>query len=226
MFLLQKILLNNSIKEIAARQMIKDKLPKQTTGFLYNINETVIEKEKYTRELFKKLHILRKIKHKKAVKRLKNMFAAAQLLQGFTASRIHKSKISSSCRYDKKSLTTFYKQNLVRYIVHINLTSTNTLVSVTDIKGNVKLFYSSGQVNLKGKQKTKQPAALINILKRLLLKAKFMQNEPLAIHFKNTRSHYEAFIVKMLKTKFFIKTIRSYNTQPHNGCRPKKIKRF
>nr|YP_010242145.1 ribosomal protein S11 [Minutocellus polymorphus]QTI83146.1 ribosomal protein S11 [Minutocellus polymorphus] len=141
-------------------------------------------------------------------------------------SQMHESKMPLSCRYDKKSLTTLYKQNLVSYIVHINLTSTNTLVSVTDIKGNVKLFYSSGQVNLKGKQKTKQPAALINILKRLFLKAKFMQNEPLAIHFKNTRSHYEAFIVKMLKTKFFIKTIRSYNMQPHNGCRPKKIKRF
>ena len=226
MFLLQKILSNNSIKKIAARRMIKDKLPKQTTGFLSDINETVIEKEKYTHELFKKLQILRKIKHKKAVKRLKEVFAAAQLLQSLKVSQMHESKMSLSCNYDKKSLITPYKQNLVSYIVHINLTSTNTLVSVTDIKGNVKLFYSSGQVNLKGKQKTKQPAALINILKRLLLKAKFMQNEPLAIHFKNTRSHYEAFIVRMLKTKFFIKTIRSYNMQPHNGCRPKKIKRF
>ena len=226
MFLLQKILLNNSIKKIVARRRIKDKLPKQTTGFLSDINETVIEKEKYTHELFKKLQILRKIKHKKAVKRLKDVFAAAQLLQSLKVLQLNESKMSLSCNYDKKSLITLYKQNLVSYIVHINLTSTNTLVSVTDIKGNVKLFYSSGQANLKGKQKTKQPAALINILKRLLLKAKFMQNEPLAIHFKNTRSHYEAFIVRMLKTKFFIKTIRSYNTQPHNGCRPKKIKRF
>lgn len=226
MFLVQKILLNNSIKKIAARQMIKGKLPKQITGPLSDINGTVIEKEKYTRELFKKLHTLRKIKHKKAVKRLKDMFAAAQSSQNPKVPQMHESKMPLSCRYDKKSLTTFYKQSLVSYIVHINLTSTNTLVSVTDIKGNVKLFYSSGQVNLKGKQKTKQPAALINILKRLFLKAKFMQNEPLAIHFKNTRSHYEAFIVQMLKTKFFIKTIRSYNMQPHNGCRPKKIKRF
>lgn len=226
MFLLQKILSKNSIKKIVAEQIIKDKLDEQTTGQQFDINERVFEKEKYTRELSKKLDNLREIKHKKAVKKLKTMFAAAQFVRTPKVSQIYKSKMSLLCQSNKKSLVTIYKQNLVRYIVHINLTSTNTLVSVTDIKGNVRLSYSSGQVNLRGKQKTKQPAALINILKRLLLKAKFMQNEPLAIHFKNTRSHYEAFIVKMLKTKFFIKTIRSYNMQPHNGCRPKKIKRF
>ena len=226
MFLLQKILSKNSIKKIVAEQIIKDKLDEQTTGQQFDINERVFEKEKYTRELSKKLDNLREIKHKKAVKKLKTMFAAAQFVRTPKVSQIYKSKMSLLCQFNKKSLVTIYKQSLVRYIVHINLTSTNTLVSVTDIKGNVKLSYSSGQVNLRGKQKTKQPAALINILKRLLLKAKFMQNEPLAIHFKNTRSYYEAFIVKMLKTKFFIKTIRSYNMQPHNGCRPKKIKRF
>ena len=29
----------------------------------------------------------------------------------------------------------------------------------------------------------------------------------------------------MVKKKFFIKLIKDYNLQPHNGCRPKKIKR-
>jgi len=47
MFLLQKILFNNSIKKIDARRIIKDKLLKQTTSFLSKIYETVIEKVKH-----------------------------------------------------------------------------------------------------------------------------------------------------------------------------------
>ena len=225
MFLLQKILSNTSFKKIVAEQITRNKLSKQSSGSRSDIHRIVVEKEEYTRKLFEKLCVLRRVKTKKVTKRLKPVFMA-QLLQTFKVLQICRNKMFLTDYLNKKVSNTSYKQNLVRYIVHINLTSTNTLVSVTDIKGNVRLFYSSGQVNLKGKQKTKQPAALINILKRILVKAKFMQGEPLAIHFKNTRSHYERFIVKMLKTKFFIKTIRSYNMQPHNGCRPKKIKRF
>ena len=216
MFLLQKILSDTSLKKIVAEQ---------TSSSQINVNKMVVEKEGYTRKLFEKLCGLSKIKNKKAIKRLKTLLIA-QLLRTFKVSQICRNKTSLTDHLNKRSSTNFYKQNLVRYIIHVNLTRTNTLISITDIKGNVKLFNSSGQVNLRGKQKTKQPVALINILKRVLLKTKFMQDEPLAIHFKNTRSHYEAFIIKMLKTKFFIKTIRSYNTQPHNGCRARKIKRF
>lgn len=225
MFLLQKILSDTNLKEIVAEQTARNKLSKQTPSSYFNVNGISVEKEKYTCKLFEKLRVLREAKNKKATKRLKTLFVA-QLLRTFEVSQICRNRLSVTDPLNKRSSTTFYKQNLVTYIIHVNLTSTNTLVSITDIKGNVKLFYSSGQVNLKGKQKIKQPAALINILKRLLLKAKFMQNQPLAIHFKNTRSHYESFIIKMLKTKFFIKTIRSYNMQPHNGCRARKMKRF
>ena len=119
-----------------------------------------------------------------------------------------------------------YKQNLISFIINIRFSGTNTLINVTDIKGNTKVSFSSGIIGLKGKQKRFQPTAIINILKILFIKAKFLNDKPVAIHFRNVQLYYESLIINMLKNKVFIRSIRSYNLYPHNGCRPKKLKRF
>jgi ribosomal protein S11 len=118
------------------------------------------------------------------------------------------------------------KENLVSYVINVNLSPTNTLVNISDVNGNPKISFSAGLVNLTKKQKKTQPMALINIFKVLLLKATFLQNKPIALHFKNTKVFYESLIIKMLKDKLFIKSIYSHNLSPHNGCRPKKLKRI
>lgn len=118
------------------------------------------------------------------------------------------------------------KENVISYIININLSPTNTIVSVTDIKGNPKISLSAGLIKLTKRQKKTQPMALINIFKVLLLKARFLKDYPTALHFKNTKSYYESLIIKVLKDKLYIKSIQSYNLSPHNGCRPKKIKRI
>lgn len=101
----------------------------------------------------------------------------------------------------------------------------NTVINVTDIKGNLKFSQTSGSIKLTGKQKVKQPIALVKLLKVLILKTKFLTNQPIALHLKNITRYYKLFIIFMVKKKFFIKLIKDYNLQPHNGCRPKKIKR-
>lgn len=214
MFLLQKILSKIELKQFIAQWKARKMFYEEKEKVQFRVSSTNIEEEEYINKLVNKLSILRTAKNTKAIK------LVAWLVKNPKALHYYYKILN------KRSSAKNFKQNLIVYIININLTNTNTLVSITDIKGNVKIFYSSGQVNLKGKQKTKQPAALINILKLLMVKAKFIQNKPLALHFKNTKPHYESFIIKMLKKKFFIKTIRSYNLQPHNGCRPKKIKRF
>nr|YP_010377286.1 ribosomal protein S11 [Odontella aurita]QYB22935.1 ribosomal protein S11 [Odontella aurita] len=117
-------------------------------------------------------------------------------------------------------------KHCIHYIVNVNLTYTNTFINITDIKGNVKICYSGGSVKLKSKQKIKQPTAILTLLKQLIINAKFLTNNSLAIHFKNTRTNYESYIIKLLIQKFYVKSVKSYNFQPHNGCRPKKIKRL
>ena len=125
--------------------------------------------------------------------------------------------------FNKKQLNS---KPLINYIININLSLTNTLICVTDTKGRILLSFSSGLVNLTKRQKKSQPLALITIFKVLITKAKFLKNKPVALHFKNTKSFYESIIIKTLKDKLFIKTVQSYNLTPHNGCRPKKLKRI
>jgi len=115
---------------------------------------------------------------------------------------------------------------LISYIIIINMSLTNTLVNLVDTKGNLLLSLSAGQINFKGKQKRKQPTVLIALLKELLIKTKFVGNKPIAVHFKNTKFYHESIVISMLSEKFFIQFIKSYNLLPHNGCRPKKLKRL
>lgn len=116
--------------------------------------------------------------------------------------------------------------NLITYILKIQFSPTNTLFNVTDITGKSLISFSAGNINLKKRQKKKQPLALISMLKRLLSTTKILKNQTISIHFKNVKPYYESIIIKLMKNKFFIKSIKSYNLHPHNGCRPKKLKKF
>lgn len=118
------------------------------------------------------------------------------------------------------------KRNIISYVINIILTPTNTIVNITDIRGNVIISISAGLIKLTKFQKKSQPNALLNIFKILLSKSKFLQNKAVALHFKNVKRFHELFFITALKNKIFIKSFQSYNLLPHNGCRPKKIKRI
>lgn len=117
-------------------------------------------------------------------------------------------------------------QKLISYILDINLSLTNTLINVNNIKGKPKFFYSAGMFNLQKKQKIRQPKAIITILRSLLLKSKIFRTKPVAIHFNNLFFRHQSYIFKKLKRKIFTKLFISYNYRSHNGCRLKKKKRI
>lgn len=122
--------------------------------------------------------------------------------------------------------TFFIKPNpLIKYIISINLLEKNTFVNVTDIKGKLRFFKSAGFVELKGKRKIKQPLALNNLINSLKIDAKFLYGEPVALHLTNVNSFSYKYVLFKLQEKFFITFIRVFGTTPHNGCRPRKIKR-
>lgn len=128
--------------------------------------------------------------------------------------------------FENELKTISIKQNMVSYIINIILTPANTVVNITDINGNVIISISAGLIKLTKFQKKSQPTALLNIFKILLAKSKFLQNKAVALHFKNVKRFHELFFITALKNKIFIKSFQSYNLAPHNGCRPKKIKRI
>ena len=120
----------------------------------------------------------------------------------------------------------FNNRKLISYILNINLSSTNTIININNIKGNPKFFYSAGMFSLQKKQKIRQPKAIITILRALLLKSKIFKTKPVAVHFNNLFFNHQSYIFKKLKQKIFTKLFISYIYRPHNGCRLKKKKRI
>lgn len=143
-------------------------------------------------------------------------------------SRVHKS--FNLCRsndyFPESKHVTKINQHSISYLINVVLSPTNTIVSVCDVKGKVLISVSAGLSGLKKFQKKSQPSALVNVFKVLFAKAKFLRNKPVAINFKNVKRFHESLLLSILKDKIFIKSFQSYNLTPHNGCRPKKIKRI
>lgn len=121
----------------------------------------------------------------------------------------------------KKKFNNLYKDNLVLYIIDITFSKSNTFLHVTTSSGKLKFFSSAGSFNIKGKNKKFR----FNVFKRfyylLVKKLKFLKNKPIALHLKNVGSH-KFWIIKKLKSKFFIKVIKTFNLFSFNGCRKKK----
>ena len=119
----------------------------------------------------------------------------------------------------------FYKEDfLITYIIDITFSKTNTFIHVMDFSGKLKFFSSAGALQHKGKSKRSRAVVLKDMYKTLILKLKFLKNQPVALHLKNV-GFAKFWIVKLLKKKFYIKVVRSFNTYPYNGCRNKKTRR-
>ena len=192
--------------------------------FLLKINKQNKIAFQVIKKILFNIKVLTILKHPQKIKKLKLILMFLVLKKNKSLYVKNRSKFYQTLPICSSN-NVFSKQH-VHYIVNINLTYTNTFINVTDIKGNVKINYSGGSVGLKSKQKIKQPTAMLSLIKHLIINAKFLNNNSLALHFKNTRLNYERYVIKLLKQFFFIKTVKSYNFQPHNGCRPKKIKRL
>ena len=159
----------------------------------------------------------------KALKQLKSTKFVSEPLKIKAANNSYSKFMSvKSVNFNNSSLE---RKNSIRYIININLSPTNTLVNVSHVNGNSIISLSAGCADLTKRQKKVQPMALIKIFKVLLIKTSFLLNKPVALHFKNTRTFYESLIIRVLKDKLFIKSVQSYKLVPHNGCRPKKIRR-
>ena len=114
---------------------------------------------------------------------------------------------------------------LTMWTLNIQFSRSNTLFNVTDCSGNIKLSYSAGLFNFKGRQKRSRSVILKHFYKQLVSKLPFIKKTPLIIHLKNVGVNSFWFLRK-LKRKFFIVSVKSFNSYIYNGCRKKKIRRF
>lgn len=123
----------------------------------------------------------------------------------------------------QKHIQNYNYNNNIMYIVKIGFSQSNTFLNVMDAAGNVKLFCSAGHFQQKGKTK-KFRFNVFKYMYNLLLKLHYLKKTPIALHLKNVGFN-RYWLVKKLKTKFFIKVIKNFNVFSYNGCRKRKLKR-
>ena len=165
----------------------------------------------------------------------KNIYKLFKLIKYFNGLHGSKQNIKKSIRLLKKKIVTnslirnnkvlVKNQNVIAYVINVIFSPTNTIINLTDVKGNNLITISEKSVNFSKDSKNFQLISAIKMFQKLLTKANFVKNKAVALNFRNTKRYQESFCIKLLQTKVFIKSIQNYTFVPHNGCRPKKLKR-
>ena len=179
--------------------------------------QSILMKDNMNHSLFiKNLSLRKQFFYRKKVK---NMIT--KLKNSLTDKQAHK-KLSLSL-IKSTYLENLNKQNFpVVYIIHFFFSPVNTFFYVTDSSGNLKARYSAGSMGFKGKQKRSRLQVLNSFFIEIWkLKKSVLKNKSIAVNFNNVGS-YKYFIVKNLKSFFFIKFLKNYQTHAYNGCRKKK----
>ena len=120
------------------------------------------------------------------------------------------------------------KKKVVRQVpkgvVHIQATFNNTIVTITDLEGNVVSWSSAGKLGFKGARKSTAFAA--QKVAQDCAKVAFDNGmREVKVFVKGPGSGRESAIRILQSVGFSITLIRDVTPIPHNGCRPPKKRR-
>lgn len=108
--------------------------------------------------------------------------------------------------------------------VYITATFNNTIVTLTDQKGNVLAWSSSGAGGFKGTRKA-TPYAAITAVENVVQKAKNVGMSAIEIYIKGPGPGRDAAIRALRNAGLNITMIADVTPVPHNGARAKKKRR-
>ena len=114
--------------------------------------------------------------------------------------------------------------NVTAGVAHILATFNNTIISITDMQGNVLSWSSAGQVGFSGSRKSTAFAAQLaaeqaaqRVLEAGMKEVRVFVNGP--------GSGRESAIRAIQAAGLEVTLIRDVTKIPHNGCRPRKRRR-
>jgi small subunit ribosomal protein S11 len=125
---------------------------------------------------------------------------------------------------DKKIVKAKKSKHVVVGIAMISATFNNTLVSITDMQGNVISWSSSGKVGFKGSRKSTSFAAQ-QVAQDAARQAMAHGLREIEVKVKGPGSGRESAIRALQAIGLEITSITDVTPVPHNGCRPKKKRR-
>ncbi len=116
------------------------------------------------------------------------------------------------------------KKNVQSGVVHIVSTFNNTMVTVTDVSGNVLSWSTCGRRGFKGSRKS-TPFAAQMAAEDAARRAQEHGVKTVSVLVKGPGTGREAALRALGNAGFRVTTIRDVTPIPHNGCRPPKRRR-
>jgi small subunit ribosomal protein S11 len=120
-------------------------------------------------------------------------------------------------RKEKKSV---YEGN-----VYIQATFNNTIVTITDLNGNAISWSSSGGHGFRGAKKS-TPFAAQTVTETAVQKALTIGLREVHVYVKGPGIGRESAIRQLGALGLKVKSINDVTPIPHNGCRPRKVRRI
>jgi small subunit ribosomal protein S11 len=116
------------------------------------------------------------------------------------------------------------RKNIAAGVAHVNASFNNTVVTITDMQGNVISWASSGQMGFKGSRKS-TPYAAQMAAERAAQIAKENGMKTVLVEVKGPGSGRESALRALQAVGLVVSSIRDVTPVPHNGCRAPKRRR-
>ncbi len=116
------------------------------------------------------------------------------------------------------------RKNIEFGVAHIRSTFNNTIVTITDAKGNAISWASAGGLGFKGSRKS-TPFAAQMAAEQAAKAAMDHGMKQIEVYVKGPGSGREAAIRSLQAAGLEVNLIKDVTPIPHNGCRPPKRRR-
>lgn len=117
------------------------------------------------------------------------------------------------------------RRQILKGRASVQCTYNNTIVSLTDLNGNVLGWSSSGHMGFKGAKKS-TPYAATQVVADVTEKVKKFGLQELEVFITGVGQGREAAIRSLSNNGFSILGIKDMTAIPHGGCRPRRPRRI
>lgn len=124
----------------------------------------------------------------------------------------------------KKVAVSKKKRNILMGLISVQATFNNTIISVSDLQGNVISWSSAGKMGFKGSKKSTPYAAQI-ATSDAIEKAKEYGLQTAKVKLVGPGVGREASLRMLQGSNILVTSIEDATYHPHNGCRPPKRRR-
>ena len=116
------------------------------------------------------------------------------------------------------------RKNITNGIAHVSATFNNTMVTITDVQGNVISWSTSGHMGFRGSRKSTPYAAQL-AAEDAGKKAQDHGVKTLEVLVRGPGAGRESALRALQASGFVVTSIKDVTPIPHNGCRPPKRRR-